>query len=45
MICILECCIAARARILITSDKDLLETVNLPFNLKIVTPREFIEKF
>lgn len=40
-----ESCIAAKARILITSDKDLLETEDLPFDLKIVTPREFIEKF
>jgi predicted nucleic acid-binding protein len=42
---LLECCIAAKVRILITSDKDLLETENLPFELKIVTPREFIGKF
>ncbi len=40
-----ECCVAAKAKILITCDKDLLETENLPFGLKIVTPREFIEKF
>ncbi len=42
---LLECCITAKARVLITGDKDLLETKNLPFDLKIVTPREFMEKF
>ena len=42
---LLECCITAKARVLITSDKDLIETQNLPFDLKIVTPREFIERF
>lgn len=33
----------AKAGVLITGDKDLLEIENLPFALKIVTPREFIE--
>ena len=42
---LLECCIAAKARVLLTSDKDLIETHDLPFDLKIVTPREFIERF
>jgi len=42
---LLECCMTAKAGILITSDKDLLETEKLPFDLKIVTPKEFIEKF
>jgi len=42
---LLECCITAKARVLITSDKDLIETHDLPFDLKIVTPREFIERF
>jgi predicted nucleic acid-binding protein len=42
---LLECCITAKASVLITSDKDLIETQNLPFDLKIVTPREFIERF
>ena len=41
---LLECCMTAKAGVLITSDKDLLEIENLPFALKIVTPREFIEK-
>jgi putative PIN family toxin of toxin-antitoxin system len=42
---LLECCLTAKARVLITSNKDLLETKNLPFDRKIVTPRKFIEKF
>ncbi|MEW6052167.1 MAG: putative toxin-antitoxin system toxin component, PIN family [Nitrospirota bacterium] len=42
---LLECCIAAKAGLLITSDKDLLEIEELPFALEIVTPREFIEKY
>ena len=42
---LLECCMTAKAGVLITSDKDLLKAENLPFALKIVTPREFIEKF
>jgi predicted nucleic acid-binding protein len=33
---LLECCKAAKAGVLITSDKDLIETENLPFELKIV---------
>jgi predicted nucleic acid-binding protein len=41
---LLECCMAANARVLITSDKDLLETKKLPFELKILTPRAFIEQ-
>jgi predicted nucleic acid-binding protein len=35
----------AKVGILITSDKDLLETEKLLFDLEIVTPKEFIEKF
>jgi len=42
---LLECCITAKARVLITSDRDLLEMENPPFDLKIVPPRKFIEKF
>jgi putative PIN family toxin of toxin-antitoxin system len=42
---LLECCMNAKAGVLITSDKDLLETSNLPFDLKIITPREFIDRF
>ena len=39
---LLECCLAARAKFLITGDKDLLDIKKLSFNLKILTPREFI---
>jgi putative PIN family toxin of toxin-antitoxin system len=41
---ILECCLAAKADILITGDKDLLDIHDLPFKLKILTPSEFIKK-
>ena len=40
---ILECCLAAKARVLITGDKDLIDIKNLPFDLEILTPQEFIE--
>lgn len=40
---LLECCIAARARFLISGDKDLLALKEVPFNLKIMAPREFLE--
>lgn len=40
---ILNCCLAAEAEFLITGDKDLLDIINLPFNLKIITPKEFIK--
>jgi predicted nucleic acid-binding protein len=42
---LLECCLAAKANILITGDKDLLEIEHLSFELQIITPREFIEHF
>ena len=41
---VLECCLEAGADILITGDKDLLETNNLPFRLKIMTPRMYLKK-
>jgi putative PIN family toxin of toxin-antitoxin system len=41
---LLECCLEAKATMLITGDKDLLDIGDLPFNLKIVTPRKFIEE-
>jgi len=42
---LLECCLEARAHTLITGDKDLLALKgNLPFDLKILTPRDFIEE-
>lgn len=40
---ILECCLAARATLLITGDKDLLDIKEIPFELRIVTPQEFLE--
>ncbi|MBM4389029.1 MAG: hypothetical protein FJ088_14910 [Deltaproteobacteria bacterium] len=40
---LVECCYAAKAKYLITGDKDLLEIEDLSFNLKILTPQEFIE--
>jgi predicted nucleic acid-binding protein len=40
---LLECCLAARARFLVSGDKDLLTLKKVPFNLKIVSPREFLE--
>jgi putative PIN family toxin of toxin-antitoxin system len=39
---IFNCCLAAGAEFLITGDKDLLEIITLPFNLKIITPNKFI---
>jgi putative PIN family toxin of toxin-antitoxin system len=41
---LLECSFAAKAEILITSDKDLLSLQNLPFDLAILTPRRFLEE-
>ena len=40
---ILNCCLAAKAEFLVTGDKDLLDIINLPFNLKIITPKEFLK--
>lgn len=40
---LLECSSAARAKILITGDKDLFDIRDLPFNLKILTPKEYLE--
>ena len=41
---LLECCIEAKADFLVTGDADLLNIAELPFNLRIVTPRKFLEK-
>jgi putative PIN family toxin of toxin-antitoxin system len=41
---LLECCFEANADFLITGDRDLLDLKDLPFHLKILTPREFIEE-
>lgn len=40
---LLECCFESKADILISSDRDLLDIKMLPFDLKILTPRKFIE--
>jgi putative PIN family toxin of toxin-antitoxin system len=40
---ILECCLAAKANLLISSDRDLLDMVELPFGIEIISPRYFVE--
>jgi len=40
---LLECCFESKADILISSDRDLLDIKILPFDLKILTPRKFVE--
>ena len=41
---LLECCIEAKADFLVTGDADLLNIAELPFNLRIVTPRKFLKE-
>ncbi|MBI5232893.1 MAG: putative toxin-antitoxin system toxin component, PIN family [Deltaproteobacteria bacterium] len=41
---LLECCIEAKADFLVTGDADLLNIADLPFNLRIVAPREFLKE-
>jgi putative PIN family toxin of toxin-antitoxin system len=41
---ILECSLAGGVDFLITGDKDLLDILDLPFKLKILTPSEFVKK-
>lgn len=41
---VLECCLSAGAKFLVTGDKDLLEITNLPFRLDIVSPHDFLAK-
>jgi putative PIN family toxin of toxin-antitoxin system len=41
---VIDCCFASGANLLITGDKDLLDINELPFKLKILTSREFVEK-
>lgn len=41
---LLECCLAARAEFLITGDKDLLSIEHLPFEVRILTPRRYVEE-
>ncbi len=40
---LLECCFESGADVLISSDRDLLDIKVLPFHLKILTPRKFLE--
>lgn len=40
---VLECCLEADAAILITGDKDLLNLIDIPFGLKVLTPKEYLE--
>jgi uncharacterized protein len=39
---LLECCLAAKAKVLVTGDKDLLELQGLPFPLATVSPKQFM---
>ena len=39
---VLECCHAAKARILVTGDNDLLGIADLPIDLRIMKPQTFI---
>lgn len=41
---LLECCLESKADILISGDRDLLDIKVLPFHLKILTPRKFLEQ-
>ena len=41
---LLECCFESKADILISSDRDLVDIKALPFHLKILTPRKFLEQ-
>jgi len=40
---LLECCLEARAKFLVSGDKDLLDLQGLPFDVRVVTPRQFLE--
>jgi putative PIN family toxin of toxin-antitoxin system len=40
---VLECCHASVADYLITGDRDLLSFQNLPFSLRILTPRGYVD--
>jgi putative PIN family toxin of toxin-antitoxin system len=41
---LLECCFESKGDILISSDRDLVDIKVLPFHLKILTPRKFVEQ-
>lgn len=40
---VLECCLESKAGFLVTGDNDLLVMDNLPFNLEVLSPRDYIE--
>jgi putative PIN family toxin of toxin-antitoxin system len=40
---LLEYCLEARARFLVSGDKDLLDLRDLPFSLRVLTPRQFLK--
>ena len=42
---LIECCFEAKAHFLITGDQDLLSIPDLPFTVRILTPRKFVEEF
>lgn len=41
---LIECCLESKANFLITGDKDLLDMKALTFQLRILSPRKFIEQ-
>jgi putative PIN family toxin of toxin-antitoxin system len=41
---LLECCFESKADILVSGDRDLVDIKVLPFHLKILTPRKFVEQ-
>jgi len=41
---LIECCLESKANFLTTGDKDLLDMKPLTFQLKILSPRKFIEQ-
>ena len=41
---LIECCLESKASFLITGDKDLLDMKTLTFELKILSPRKFIDQ-
>jgi putative PIN family toxin of toxin-antitoxin system len=41
---LIECCLEANANVLITGDKDLLEMDGEEFDVKILTPKKFVEE-
>jgi putative PIN family toxin of toxin-antitoxin system len=40
---LLECCLASGADYLVTGDRDLLSVRNLPFSLRVLTPRSYVD--